>query len=288
MVSQARTVKRIVEPTVVVEGAGVRLKRTIGSRELDYLDPSLMLAHTGSDHPADYQAGFHMHPHRAIETVTYVLAGAVRHRDHLGNVGVISAGGVEWMTAGRGILHEEMPQAVDGKMAGFQLWVNLPARHKMTQPRYQEIAAAHIPELAHGDGVCIHVIAGAVDSASGPVTQIAADPTYLDVWVPAGGQFSQPLPRGQTAFAYVFEGAGELGLSDAGAGRTLSAPALAILGEGDFVRVQAGDQPVRFLLVAGKALGEPIARYGPFVMNTREEIEQALRDLRNGTFVTQP
>jgi quercetin 2,3-dioxygenase len=263
----------------VLEGAGVRLKRSIAGRALDYLDPFLLLDHFGSDDPRDYMAGFPMHPHRGIETVTYMLAGAVRHEDSLGNAGTIGAGDVQWMTAGGGIMHEEMPRPVDGQMAGFQLWVNLPARLKMTRPRYQEVGAREITEVRRPDGVRIRVIAGTVDGLQGPVTEIAADPAYLDVTLPPGLEFRHPISRGHTAFAYAFEGEGDFG------GATAAAPRLIIYGDGDEIMVRAGQRGVRFLLVSGLPLHEPIARYGPFVMNTREEILQALSDLRNGTFV---
>jgi len=284
MDSQSRKVLEIIEPQTVIEGAGVRLKRSIATRTLDYLDPFLLFDHFGSDNPDDYLAGFPMHPHRGIETVTYMLAGLVHHRDSLGNSGSIEAGDVQWMTSGRGIMHEEMPQPHQGQMAGFQLWVNLPAKLKMTQPRYQEIASALIPEI-NQDGVKIRVVAGTVDGVRGPVTEIAADPTYLDVSIPSNGSFSQPVERGHSAFAYVFEGEGTFGITSEGDGETVSHPKLVVFDDGDYVEVRATKQPVRFLLVSGKPLHEPIARYGPFVMNTREEIEQALRDLRNGTLV---
>ncbi|NIO70788.1 MAG: pirin family protein [Anaerolineae bacterium] len=285
MDSQSRKVLEIIEPQTVMEGAGVRLKRSIATRTLDYLDPFLLFDHFGSDNPDDYMAGFPMHPHRGIETVTYMLAGVVHHRDSMGNSGAIGAGDVQWMTAGRGILHEEMPQPRQGGMAGFQLWVNLPAKLKMTPPRYQEIASELIPEINREDGVKIRVIAGTVDGVRGPVTEIAADPTYLDVSIPPNGSFSQPIERGHSAFAYVFEGKGTFGITDEGDGETASHPKLVVFDNGDYVKVRATKQPVRFLLVSGKPLYEPIARYGPFVMNTREEIQQALRDLQNGTFV---
>ena len=280
--SQSREVQRIVEPRTVLEGAGVRLRRSIAGPELDYLDPFLLLDHFGSDNPDDYLAGFPMHPHRGIETVTYMLAGEVRHRDSLGNAGTIGTGDVQWMTAGGGIMHEEMPAAHEGEMAGFQLWVNLPAKLKMTQPRYQEIAAAQIPAVEREGGVKILVIAGAVDGIQGPLTEIAADPTYMDVTIRPRGSFSQPVPRGHAAFAYVFEGQGRFGST----GETISHPKLVVFGDGDHVEVRADGQSVRFLLVSGKPLNEPIARYGPFVMNTVQEIQQALQDLRDGTFVT--
>jgi redox-sensitive bicupin YhaK (pirin superfamily) len=285
MDSQSRKVLEIIEPQTVTEGAGVRLKRSIATRTLNYLDPFLLFDHFGSDNPDDYLAGFPMHPHRGIETVTYMLAGAVYHRDSIGNSGTIEAGDVQWMTSGRGIMHEEMPQPRQGEMAGFQLWVNLPAKLKMTQPRYQEIASDLIPEINREDGVKTRVIAGKVDGVLGPVTEIAADPTYLDVSIPPNGSFHHPIERGHSAFAYVFEGEGTFGIMDEGDGEIVSHPKLVVFDDGDYVKVHTTRQPVRFLLVSGKPLHEPIARYGPFVMNTREEIEQALRDLRNGTFV---
>jgi len=265
-----------------MEGAGVRLKRSIAGRALDYLDPFLLFDHFGSDNPADYLPGFPMHPHRGIETVTYMLAGKVTHRDSLGNAGTIGAGDVQWMTAGRGIMHEEMPQPVNGRMAGFQLWVNLPARLKMTRPRYQEYLAAAIPEAQVGEGVHICVVAGAAGGVSGPVTEIAADPTYLDIRLGPGVAYAHPVPAGHTAFAYLFEGTAAFGAAD----QPLAGPKLIVFADGDMVQARAGDGGGRFLLVSGKPLGEPIARYGPFVMNTRQEILQALADLQDGTFVT--
>jgi len=285
MTLQPREILEIVEPQTVMEGAGVRLKRSIATRRLDYLDPFLLFDHFGSDNPDDYMAGFPMHPHRGIETVTYMLAGVVNHRDSIGNAGSIGAGDVQWMTSGRGIMHEEMPQPRQGEMAGFQLWVNLPAKLKMTEPRYQEIASDLIPEINREDGVKMRVIAGTVDGVRGPVTEIAADPAYLDVSIPPNGSFYQPVERGHSVFAYVFEGEGTFGITDDGDGETVSHPKLVVFDDGDSVKVRATKQPLRFLLVSGKPLYEPIVRYGPFVMNTREEIEQALRDLRNGTFV---
>jgi quercetin 2,3-dioxygenase len=282
MNSEVRQIVRLIEPQPVIEGAGVRLKRSIAGRALDYLDPFLLFDHFGSDNPADYLAGFPMHPHRGIETVTYMLAGRVTHRDSLGNAGAIGAGDVQWMTAGRGIMHEEMPEPADGVMAGFQLWVNLPARLKMTRPRYQEIAAAGIPEVRRADGAVIRVIAGAVGDVRGPVTDIFAEPEYLDVSLPAGASFEQPVARGHNAFAYLFGGGGAFGPED---GSTVAAPKLVVFGDGSAVRAVAGRDGLRFLLISGAPLGEPIARYGPFVMNTRQEIMQALEDLQNGTFV---
>lgn len=281
-----RKIEKIIEPQPVTEGAGVRLKRSIGTRTLDYLDPFLLLDDFASGHPRDYQAGFPLHPHRGIETVTYVLRGEVHHKDTLGNSGSIGAGDVQWMTAGRGIMHEEMPQVRPEGIAGFQLWVNLPANLKMTPPRYQDIQSREIPEIKTDGGVRIRVITGRVGEIRGPVTEIAANPIYLDVFIPAHSSFQQPIERGHTAFAYVFEGEAKFAGDDKEEGTLISNPRLVVLGDGDYLKVTTGEAPVRFLLVSGKPLHEPIARYGPFVMNTQEEIEQTLYELRMGTFVT--
>jgi redox-sensitive bicupin YhaK (pirin superfamily) len=275
-----RTVTEIVDPTPVTEGAGVRLRRSIATRQLDYLDPFLLFDHFGSEDPADYLAGFPLHPHRGIETVTYMLDGSVAHHDSLGNQGVIGAGDVQWMTAGSGILHEEMPKAGPRRLDGFQLWVNLPRKLKMTRPRYQDVPAARIPEHARPDGIVIRVVAGAVDGVQGAVREIYAEPEYLDVAMPAQRVFEQPVPRGHTALAYVFQG--EVGF---GEGPAVVATRLAILSDGDVVRARTGERPGRFLLLSGKPLGEPVARYGPFVMNTPAEIQETLRELRSGTFI---
>jgi redox-sensitive bicupin YhaK (pirin superfamily) len=287
MMPVTRAVREIVTPQWVIEGAGVRLQRSIATRTLDYVDPFLLLDHFHSDDPADYLAGFPLHPHRGIETVTYMLAGEVDHKDSIGNAGTIGPGDVQWMTAGGGIMHEEMPRPREGRLHGFQLWVNLPAELKMTKPRYQEVAAATIPVVELADGVEVRVIAGVVGGVQGAVTGIAADPEYLDVTVPAGVTATLPVANGHAAFAYVFAGAGRF-VADAGDdGRPVGAAALVLFADGDQVRVTGAGQTVRFLLVSGKPLGEPIARYGPFVMNTRAEIDQALSDLRAGTFVYQ-
>jgi len=280
-----RKIETIIEPEPVTEGAGVRLNRSIATRRLDYLDPFLLLDHFASSNRRDYEAGFPLHPHRGIETVTYVLRGEVQHKDTLGNSGRIGAGDVQWMTAGRGIMHEEMPQVRPEGIAGFQLWVNLPARLKMTRPRYQEIRSDQIPEIKREDGTRVRVITGTVDGVSGPVTGIAANPTYLDVFVPAHASFTQPIERGHTAFAYVFEGEAKFA-GEKEDGTMISSPRLVVLGDGDHMKVRTDAAPVRFLLVSGKPLHEPVARYGPFVMNTEEEIEQTLLELREGTFVT--
>ena len=280
MNSSQRKVQHIIVPQPVIEGAGVKLKRSIGTRMLDYLDPFLLLDHFASNDPADYQAGFPFHPHRGIETVTYLLRGQVDHRDSIGNSGSIGAGDVQWMTAGGGIMHEEMPQPGPEGIDGFQLWVNLPAKLKMSRPRYQGVLANEIPEVQTGVAT-VRVITGSVDGVDGPVKGIAADPTYLDASLPPNSSFTHQIPRGQTAFAYVFDGEASFD----GGGERIKHTRLIVFGDGDYVNVRTKDISVRFLLVSGNPLNEPIARYGPFVMNTRDEIERALRDLRDGTFV---
>lgn len=281
-----RKIQQVIEPQPVLEGAGVRLKRSIGTETLDYLDPFLLLDDFTSDDPRDYGAGFPLHPHRGIETVTYVLAGEVRHRDTLGNAGSIGAGDIQWMTAGRGIMHEEMPQVRPEGIAGFQLWVNLPAKLKMTKPRYQNVPAGQIPEIRLQEGVMIRVISGAINKVSGPVIGIAADPIYLDISMSPHASFTHPIERGHTAFAYVYEGAGWFQTDEGGRGIQIARPRLVLFGDGDEVMVVTQKSSVRFLLVSGQPLREPIARYGPFVMNTELEIEETLLDLRQGTFVT--
>lgn len=285
MSALTRMVQQVIEPQSVLEGAGVRLNRSIGTQTLDYLDPFLLFDDFTSKHRHDYEAGFPLHPHRGIETVTYVLEGEVQHKDTLGNTGSIGAGDVQWMTAGRGIMHEEMPQARPEGIVGFQLWVNLPARLKMTRPRYQDIRSDKIPEITQKDGARIRVITGTVDGIKGPVTGIAADPTYLDVFIPPHILFTHPIERGQTLFAYVFAGAARFQQANRSL-RLISHPHLVVFGDGDLVTVKTEANSVRLLFVSGKPLGEPVARYGPFVMNTEEEIEQTLLELREGTFVT--
>ena len=285
MNTQPRKVIQIIKPQTVMEGACVRLKRSIATATLDHLDPFLLFDHFGSDNPDDYTKGFPMHPHRGIETVTYMINGHVNHKDSIGNSGSIGSGDIQWMTAGGGIMHEEMPQPAQGEMVGFQLWVNLPARLKMTKPRYQDILSNQIPEVTREDGVKIRVIAGEVDGVRGAISEIFADPAYLDVSIPAKGSFSHPVEKEHTAFAYVFEGRGFFGTDENAQQSSVSQPGLVVLGDGDYIQAGAANEPVRFLLVSGNPLDEPIARYGPFVMNTQEEIQQALEDLRNGTFV---
>lgn len=280
MSNKRRTVEKVITPENTSDGAGVKLKRSIATRTLDYLDPFLLFDHFGSENPDDYIAGFPLHPHRGIETVTYMLTGAVQHKDSSGNSGTIRAGDVQWMTAGGGIMHEEMPILEGGRMEGFQLWVNLPAQVKMSKPRYQEVASADIPEFNSPEGARIRVIAGSAGDVAGAVSEIAADPTYLDVRVPANANFTHAVPSGHTAFAYLFEGGAKFDNDT-----EVHAPRLVIFSDGDQIEVTALEEGARFLLVSGKPLGEPVARYGPFVMNTEEEIEQALTDLRRGTFI---
>jgi hypothetical protein len=272
-----RKIERVIEPMETMDGAGVRLRRSIATPVLDYLDPFLLLDHFGSDDPSEYMAGFPMHPHRGIETVTYMLDGVVAHRDTMGHSGEVGPGDIQWMSAGGGLQHEEMPRIRKGKLEGFQLWVNLPAKLKMSKPDYQEVANPRIPEVAHGNAK-IRIVAGKVGDVAGAIADIAANPTYLDVSLPRGERFEYPVPKGHAAFAYVFRGEAVID------GRTIAAPKLVVLGDGDSVEVRAGNEETRFLLVSGKPLNEPVARYGPFVMNTRQEIGQALEDLRRGCF----
>ena len=283
-----RIVIEIIDPVYVMEGAGVRLKRSIATQKLDYLDPFLLFDHFGSDDPEDYILGFPMHPHRGIETVTYLLDGVVNHKDSMGNSGILEGDDVQWMTSGSGIIHEEMPRPYNGKMEGFQLWVNLPAKIKMTTPRYQEIKSSKIPEIKSEDGTIVKIIAGEMRGVKGAVTDIFADPIYLDVNIPAGSSFEQPIKPGHTVFAYVFLGEGtfeDLDHKSQEQEIIIQATKLAIFGDGDYIKAKSKDTPFRFLLISGKPLNEPIVRYGPFVMNTSDEIEQALKDLQNNEFV---
>jgi len=276
-----RPISHIVEPQHVVDGAGVKLRRSIAPRRSNEYDPFLLLDHFYFDDPLQGPiSGFPMHPHRGIETVTYMLEGSTHHRDSLGNAGLIGPGDVQWMTSGRGIMHEEMPRhGPNGKVNGFQLWVNLPAAQKMTSPRYQEVTAETIPSVTE-DGATVRVVAGEVWGTSGPVTEIAARPLYLDVSLSPGASFTQPVPSGHTALAYIFEGAGRFGVD----GEMIEATRLAVFGDGDQVEVQ-GEAGVRFMLIAGAPFREAIVPYGPFVMNTAEEIQQALIELQQGTFI---
>lgn len=280
--TRVRAVARVVRGMPASDGAGVRLTRLIGTPALSDVDPFLMLDEFRSDDANDYLAGFPDHPHRGFETVTYMLAGRMRHGDNQGNVGLLRPGSVQWMTAGRGIVHSEMPEQEDGLMWGFQLWVNLPARDKMTAPRYQDIEPEAIPEVEHEGGARVRVVAGRSGDATGPVTGVATDPVYLDVALPAGAAYEAAVPAGHAVFVYVFEGSAAVG-PESGA-RTLARGELAVLGDGEAVRVAAGDEGARLLVVAGRPLGEPVARYGPFVMNTEQEIHEAIADFQSGRF----
>jgi hypothetical protein len=264
------------------DGAGVKLTRVIGTPQLDLLDPFLMLDEFGTDRPEDYIAGFPSHPHRGFETVTYMLDGRMRHKDNHGNDGLLTPGAVQWMTAGRGIVHSEMPEQEQGRMRGFQLWVNLPARDKMTAPRYQELGPDRIPEVEAGEGVRVKVIAGEAAGVRGPIQQPATDPTYLDIRLQPGARFEQPIAAGHNVFAYVYEGAARFGEGQDAA--TVQARELALFGPGEAIRVEGREADTRLILVAGRPIREPVARYGPFVMNTREELMQAFADFQSGRF----
>ncbi|MCA9656415.1 MAG: pirin family protein [Myxococcales bacterium] len=274
-----RTIERVAKGTATSDGAGVRLLRVLGTPQVPMVDPFLMLDEFRSDDPNDYIAGFPPHPHRGFETVTYMLAGSMEHRDSVGNTGNLRAGSVQWMTAARGIIHSEMPKQEDGLMWGFQLWVNLPAADKLGDPRYQDVEPEAIPEQALPGGGRVRVVAGRFGDAVGPVGGVATSPLMLDVGLPAGSTVEVPIPAGHNGFAYVFEGSAALGDREA----PLPRGQLAVLGrEGDGLRIVAGQAGTRVLLVAGRPLGEPVARYGPFVMSTREELEQAFLDYRSG------
>jgi redox-sensitive bicupin YhaK (pirin superfamily) len=293
-------VKRIVQSKPTLEGAGVKLRRAFGFGNTTDFDPFLLLDDFRNDNPDDYLAGFPWHPHRGIETITYVLAGSVEHRDSLGNRGAMGAGDVQWMTAGRGILHQEMPRGDHaGRMHGFQLWANLPSTLKMTEPRYQDIQAKDVPEATDDDGTQVRVITGEFWGRRGPVEGVAASPRYLDVWVPPNVQKRLAVDRSDHAFAYVFAGAGTfrdasppLGVMneltnqrDPASTAETGNRSLVLFDRGDEVVVRAGDQGIRFLLVSGRPIKEPVAWHGPIVMNTQEELQQAFNELRDGTFI---
>lgn len=281
---EIRAVSRIVEGIPATDGAGVELTRVIGSPTLDMLDPFLLLDVFRSDNPDDYIAGFPPHPHRGFETVTYLLNGRMRHKDNAGHEDVIEPGGVQWMTAGKGIVHSEMPEQEDGLLAGFQLWVNLPASHKLSEPAYQEFSADSIPVETLGDGTQIRVVAGTTSrGTAGPVNQPLTDPLYLDASVPADSGFSESLPAGHNAFLFLFEGSAVLEDVD-GKMLELTPDNLAVLARGEEVHLRAGEYGARFLLIAGRPLNEPVARGGPFVMNTKAEVMQAFEDYSSGKF----
>ena len=296
-----RPVKRVAQSQPTLEGAGVHLRRAFGFGTTSEFDPFLLLDDFRNDRPADSLAGFPWHPHRGIETITYVLAGTVDHGDSLGNRGSLGAGDVQWMTAGRGIMHQEMPKGdPKGRMHGFQLWANLPSSLKMTAPRYQDVAGRDIPEVTDDDGTRVRVVCGDFWGKRGPVEGVAADPRYLDVFVPPGVRKRLQVEMNRNAFAYVFEGSGtfrdaseprgvqtdQVGEAvPASAAETFGNRSLVVFDRGDEVVVQAGDKGIRFLLVSGKPIEEPVAWYGPIVMNTRQEIQQAISDLQDGTFI---
>jgi redox-sensitive bicupin YhaK (pirin superfamily) len=295
-----RPIKRLIKSKPTLEGAGVHLRRGFGFGNTSEFDPFLLFDDFRNDIPADYLAGFPWHPHRGIETITYVLAGTVEHGDSMGNQGAIAAGDIQWMTAGRGIVHQEMPKGdALGQMHGFQLWANLPASLKMTAPRYQEVKSVEIPEVTEDDGSHARIICGSFWGQRGPIDGIAADPTYLDVTVPPGVRASLPVETARHAFAYVFAGGGKfcnasapLAVPTEGVGWSDTSPptqadnrCLVLFDAGDEVSVQAGDDGIRFLLVSGQPLKEPVAWYGPIVMNTQEQLQQAFEELDKGTFL---
>jgi redox-sensitive bicupin YhaK (pirin superfamily) len=277
-----RKIIKILSSKPTIEGAGVRLKRAFGYPEAPQLDPFLLLDHFGSDNPDDYIAGFPWHPHRGIETVTYMLSGNVEHGDSIGNSGVIGAGDVQWMTAGSGIVHQEMPQKGDGPLMGFQLWVNLPAAKKMTDPRYKEITSTRIPEVELGGDVVVKVISGEVADVKGPVTDIIVNTIYLDVTVGAEAVFDYRLEEEYKAFAYVIEGSGYF---DPERSQLIPREHLVIYQKGGAVQIAAGSEPLRVLFIAGEPIGEPIAWRGPIVMNTDDELKLAFEEYRRGTFI---
>ncbi len=294
-----RPVKRIIESVPTMEGAGVRLRRAFGFGDSSETDPFLLFDDFRGERPQDYLAGFPWHPHRGIETITYVLAGTVAHGDSLGNQGSLGAGDVQWMTAGRGILHQEMPTGdAAGRMHGFQLWANLPSSLKMTAPRYQDVQGKDVPTVTDDDGTSVRIVCGEFWGRRGPVDGIAAEPSYLDVWVPPGRRKSLPVDTRRNAFAYVFEGDGDFRGASAPFGvltekdadetvvrETTGNRSLVLFDSGDEVTVQAGEHGIRFLLVSGAPIREPVAWYGPIVMNTKSELQQAIQELRDGTFI---
>jgi quercetin 2,3-dioxygenase len=296
-----RPVKRIVSSKPTIEGAGVHLRRAFGFGDTTEFDPFLLLDDFRNDRPDEYRAGFPWHPHRGIETITYVLAGNVEHGDSLGNRGNLGAGDVQWMTAGRGILHQEMPQGDEkGRMHGFQLWANLPSSLKMTAPRYQDIKAAEVPEVIDDDGTRVRVVCGDFWGKRGPVEGVAADPRYLDIWVPPGKRKTLKVEVERHAFAYVFEGSGNFRAGSAPFGvltektdgvneilvrEQTGNRSLVLFDSGDEISVQAGDEGIRFILVSGKPIKEPVAWYGPIVMNSQAELQQAFTELKQGTFI---
>ena len=280
---ETRKTKRILEAKPTMEGAGVHLKRAFGYYEVPQFDPFLMMDDFRNDDPGKYLRGFPWHPHRGIETITYMLDGSVEHRDSLGNTGILSAGDVQWMTAGRGIVHQEMPKGTaEGKMLGFQLWANLPASHKMMAPRYQDISSENIPEVVTDNGARIRILCGTVNGIEGPVKDIIIDPEYLDITVPKNSIYRHPTLRGYTVFLYVIGGNGYTGAESE---TSLSNETIVLFEDGDQVMITTEGEPVRFLFLSGKPIREPVAWGGPIVMNTREEVQQAFREYEEGTFL---
>ena len=275
-----RGVEKVLSGVPATDGAGVRMTRVIANEQLDHFDPFLLLDEFRSDDPGDYIAGFPDHPHRGFETVTYMLAGAMKHGDNKGNTGLLGPGSVQWMTAGRGIVHSEMPQQEDGLMWGFQLWVNLPADQKMVEPRYQDIPASDVPETRPGANVSVRVIAGELDGVKGPVSGVATEPFYFDVRCEGSAEVRLPTPENHNVFAYPYQG--DIRIGGEG-GTTVPRGNIALLGPGTSVSVATGDT-ANFILVGGKPLHEPVARYGPFVMNTADEIRRAIMDFQAGRF----
>ncbi|UCG91385.1 MAG: pirin family protein [candidate division WOR-3 bacterium] len=273
---------KILESKPTIEGAGVRLKRAFGYNEAPLLDPFLLLDDFGSDKPRDYILGFPWHPHRGIETVTYVLTGVIKHEDSLGNKGVIESGDVQWMTAGSGIIHQEMPQQYEGRMWGFQLWVNLPASCKMMNPRYQEIKKEQIPEISFGKGITLKVICGEVKGAKGPVQDIIVDPTYLDVSLVPHAEFNFSVRKGHQVFAYIIEGNGYFYPQTK---KAIGVERVVIFSDVEKIKISTYEHNLRFLLISGKPIKEPVAWYGPIVMNTQEELDVAFEEYRTGTFI---
>jgi redox-sensitive bicupin YhaK (pirin superfamily) len=278
-----RNILKIIKSKPTMEGAGVHLHRVFGNNEVPLFDPFLLLDDFRSDNPDHYLAGFPWHPHRGIETITYVLTGDVEHGDSMGNKGVISSGDTQWMTAGSGIIHQEMPRGDQaGRMEGFQLWANLPSSHKMMDPRYRDVKQSQVPEVVLENGAIVRIICGTVGKHQGPVRDIVIEPEYLDVTVPARSSFIHETRKGHTVFAYVIEGKGRF---DKQQDRHIGNGTLCLYADGDHISVATGDEAVRFLLISGKPIGEPVAWYGPIVMNTEEELEFAFDEYRNGTFV---
>jgi len=281
--SPIRSIEQILPSRETIEGAGVHLRRAFGYHEVPRLDPFLLLDDFRSENPVEFLAGFPWHPHRGIETVTYMLDGLVQHEDSLGNKGVIGSGDVQWMTAGSGIIHQEMPKHLDDRrMGGFQLWVNLPASHKMMDPRYQEVKRAQIPTVEPAKGVAVKIVAGELGGVRGPVRDIVAEPEYLDVRIMPGARFEHPTTKGHRVFAYVLGGRGHF---DEESGEVVDSEHLVLFKDGERAHVEAMDQPLRFLLISGKPLHEPVAWWGPIVMNDRRELEVAFAEYQNGTFV---